>query len=475
MFRHSLLVAVALAGCGGSSGGRTSVPPHAEAVDAMALYPSPLYQKQQGLALSVDRVCVHTEALARPEALAGVTAELVARAGLTLATDGKCDWPITFAAAAPALDADASAAWTATAQGAGADERYIVASAITANAATTTLFAETDRGAEHALAAALGMVDDQTRVRNGVLVDAPALAGRGLVEGFYGTPFTIDQRTCLMKAMVRMRQNVYLYGPKNDTYARDQWADPYPDDAGKAIAAAAAAAKARLIDFYWSISPGAPVNTDGKSSIQFSSPDDFARLTRKIDSVRALGVDRFALFIDDTNGGFAWPNDAATYKTDADAHADLANRLDDYVTAGDPSAHILFVGRIYTNQTAGWDYVNTLARDLHPGIEVMWTGPFTFSTTMTASDMSMVDQILGRKVVIWDNEPTVPGPLTGRSVDLPNAIGVMLSNPMMIELHQGFDAFWQLFGTLGDYQWNPKAYVSQGSYDVWQQRRGDCN
>jgi hypothetical protein len=163
------------------------------------------------------------------------------------------------------------------------------------------------------------------------------------------------------------------------------------------------------------------------------------------------------------------------FATDADAHADLANRLDDYVTASDPSAHILFVGRIYANQYQGWDYVTTLGQKLHPGIDVMWTGPNTFSQTMAASDLTMVNQLLGRKVVIWDNEPTDLAALSGRSGDLADGISAFLSNPMLIEEKHPFGDFWSIFGTLADFQWNPPAYDPMASLATWSQQRGDCD
>jgi hyaluronoglucosaminidase len=472
--RLGLLLAAALAGCGGASASAPTLPAHAEAVDALTLYPTPQFQRQDGLAVRVVKVCVNTGALPRPDVLADVAPELVAQVRLELAAPGAaCDWPITFETAPPAdLDADAAAAWAATA---GSDERYLVQSRIDGSQASAELFAESDRGAAHALAALFGLVDAQQRVHVGTIVDAPAIATRGIVEGFYGTPFSQDQRTCLMRAMVRLRQNIYLYGPKDDPYARTQWADPYPPDAAKAIADGAAAAKARLIDFYWSVSPGAATGGDPTTSISFASPADFARLTHKIDTVRALGVSRFALFIDDTDGGLFYGPDQQMFPTDAAAHADLANRLEDYVTASDPSAHILFVGRIYANQFNGWDYVTTLGQTLRPGVDVMWTGAHVFSTTMSASDMTKVNGLLGRKVVIWDNSPTDTAALFGRTADLAQGVSAFLSNPMLMEEHHPFDDFWSVFGTLGDYQWNTAAYDPSASWATWNAIRGDCD
>jgi hyaluronoglucosaminidase len=270
--------------------------------------------------------------------------------------------------------------------------------------------------------------------------------------------------------MERLRQNTYLYGPKDDPYAHQRWADPYPSDLAADMGAAATAARARLIDFVWSVSPGLLLNgSDLSSSISFASASDFQRLTRKIDTMRALGIERFALFLDDTTPQLVHAADQAMFATPVAAHADLANRLDDYVTGGDPTRpHILFVGYAYTSQNGGWmDYAQALGQTLHPGIGVMWTGPQTYSRTMQASDLVQPNRLLGRKVVIWDNEPESVNPLTGHSADLPDGISGYLANPVLIQFGFSFDDWWRTLGSVGDYAWDPAGYAPDGSFATW--------
>src|SRR5262249_15002901 len=154
----------------------------------------------------------------------------------------------------------------------------------------------------------------------------------------------------------------YIYGPKNDLFARDNWRDPYPTNgAAQTIQVAAHEADRLLIDFIWSISPG--------QSYNFGDGAEFGRLSAKIENVRGLGVRRFALFWDDINNG------------NATQHADVINQLDDYLKAHDPAAHLIVVGTSYLGGPDG--YTDTLGQRLHPDVEVMWTGNMLFSVTMT--------------------------------------------------------------------------------------------
>jgi hyaluronoglucosaminidase len=62
------------------------------------------------------------------------------------------------------------------------------------------------------------------------VVDQPSLARRGIVEGFYGSPWTPAERLDQMAFYGDMKLNTYIYAPKADPYHRDRWREPYPPD-----------------------------------------------------------------------------------------------------------------------------------------------------------------------------------------------------------------------------------------------------
>jgi len=45
----------------------------------------------------------------------------------------------------------------------------------------------------------------------------------GVVEGFYGRPWTTDQRKHLFSLLRKFGMNTYLYAPKDDLKHRAEW------------------------------------------------------------------------------------------------------------------------------------------------------------------------------------------------------------------------------------------------------------
>ena len=60
--------------------------------------------------------------------------------------------------------------------------------------------------------------------------DYPDLKYRGVVEGFYGTPWSHEVRMSLIDFYGKFKMNSYLYGPKDDPYhSCPNWRLPYPE------------------------------------------------------------------------------------------------------------------------------------------------------------------------------------------------------------------------------------------------------
>ncbi|HQN23202.1 MAG TPA: beta-N-acetylglucosaminidase domain-containing protein, partial [Thermotogota bacterium] len=53
---------------------------------------------------------------------------------------------------------------------------------------------------------------------------------RGVVEGFYGSPWSMEERGRILHEMARLGMNLYVYAPKNDLLHRHQWETPYPPE-----------------------------------------------------------------------------------------------------------------------------------------------------------------------------------------------------------------------------------------------------
>ena len=54
----------------------------------------------------------------------------------------------------------------------------------------------------------------------------PAL--RGVIEGYYGRPWTGDARRDVIRFLGAHRLTTFVYAPKNDDFHRTRWREPYP-------------------------------------------------------------------------------------------------------------------------------------------------------------------------------------------------------------------------------------------------------
>src|SRR5262249_25756665 len=118
---------------------------------------------------------------------------------------------------------------------------------------------------------------------------------RGVVEGYYGRPWSGDARRDVIRFMGAHDLNTFVYAPKNDPYHRSRWRDPYPADGLADMRMTAVAAGKAKVRFVYAIAPGLDVC--------YSCRDDFAALTAKLRQVSRARVRHFAVFFDDVAGG----------------------------------------------------------------------------------------------------------------------------------------------------------------------------
>lgn len=119
------------------------------------------------------------------------------------------------------------------------------------------------------------------------LEDRPDKFLLGLVEGFYGRPFTSDQRKDLFKKLKKYGHRLYVYAPKDDYKHRASWRELYTVEEGEHLQGLISSAKASGIDFYYALSPGL--------DITYSSIKDTAALKRKLDQVSLFGCRKLNL------------------------------------------------------------------------------------------------------------------------------------------------------------------------------------
>ena len=286
----------------------------------------------------------------------------------------------------------------------------------------------------------------------------------GVVEGYYGTPWSVAETRAVLAFMARRGFTTFVYAPELDPYARVKWNLPYPSASLETLRALVDVARADHIQFVYSVSPGL--------NIAYSSPADRKALLAKVRQVAALGVRTFMLSFDDVPTRLA-PEDAARYPGGlGQAQSALADWLIRQMR-DTRRFRLLFTPTDYNGLVDG-PYWEALGRNLDPGVDVLWTGPMVLSPTITGSEARTFAADVGHPVVIWDNYPVndytyvmrhAPrlflGPVMGRSADLPAAVAGILANPMI----QAQASEVALF-TLSAYLAHPAAYNPTRAFEA---------
>ena len=114
---------------------------------------------------------------------------------------------------------------------------------------------------------------------------------RGVIEGFYGRPWTHEQRLDLIPFLADHGMNTFAYGPKDDPLLRHEWREPYSGPELERLNELVGACREVHVDFMFCLSPGL--------SMRYSSEGDRRALVAKYASIGTLGVTSFGLLLDD--------------------------------------------------------------------------------------------------------------------------------------------------------------------------------
>ncbi|XP_028827723.1 protein O-GlcNAcase isoform X1 [Denticeps clupeoides] len=252
----------------------------------------------------------------------------------------------------------------------------------------------------------------------------------GVVEGFYGRPWTMEQRKELFRREQKWGLNTYLYAPKDDYKHRMYWRDLYSPAEAEQLVTLISTAKKHNIEFIYAISPGL--------DITFSNPKEVATLKRKLDQVSEFGCRSFALLFDDIETEMC-PADKEAFSSFAHAQVAVTNEVFQHLPEPDtflfcPTDYCAAFCMPSVNKSS---YLHTVGETLLPGIDVLWTGPKVVSKEISVESIKEVSGVLKRAPVIWDNihandfdpQRVMMGPFKDRPTELlPNLRGV-LTNP----------------------------------------------
>jgi protein O-GlcNAcase/histone acetyltransferase len=255
----------------------------------------------------------------------------------------------------------------------------------------------------------------------------------GVIEGFYGQPWTQAERFELFEWMAGWGLNTYLYAPKDDLKHRALWRELYSAAESEELRKLIHACQRRGVRFIYALSPGL--------DIRYSNETELDHLKKRFAQMLALGCQDFSLLFDDIPDRLD-TEDLKRWGSLASAQCHVANAMFRWTREHRPAARFLFCPTPYCSRMAeqkhgGENYLPTIGRELLPEIDVFWTGPEIISREITVAHVEELRSVLRRKPLIWDNlhandydaRRFFCGPYAGRSPELRSAVSGLLSNP----------------------------------------------
>ncbi len=261
----------------------------------------------------------------------------------------------------------------------------------------------------------------------------PSTAIHGVIEGFYGRPWTWPEREKIVRAMGALGLDTYIYAPKNDALHRDTWRAPYDATTLAHFKALADLGRGVGVNVVYAISPGQDIDPAKQADVD-------ALLAKMAAMASGASIRDAALLLDDLDAT-AHPHDAAL----GQAHAALATKLFAALQARDPASRLWFVPTVYSglaSKLAAGDaaYLGALST-LPTGVAIAWTGDGVFSRELKLSDGTAFVALAGKgpkDLWVWDNYPVndvaifrslYTRPIVGRESLVPDG-GGLVSNPM---------------------------------------------
>lgn len=227
----------------------------------------------------------------------------------------------------------------------------------------------------------------------------------GLIEGFFGRPWSFEDRAMYATFLAEAGYDFYIYAPKKDPHLRREWQKPWPAATRRQMDALRHRYAETGVRFGLGLSPFE----------LYREPWSVARdaLRRKLEELKPFEPEILGLFFDDMRGDLP---------DLAQKQVDMAHLCAEYLS----EAQILLCPTYYSfdpilDQVFGQRpdrYLETLGQRLDTTLNMFWTGPEVCSTHYPEEHLQQVETLLQRKPFLWDNYPVNDGKKISRFLHL---------------------------------------------------------
>jgi hypothetical protein len=227
----------------------------------------------------------------------------------------------------------------------------------------------------------------------------------GIIEGFFGRPWSWEERSEAIRFLRPHGYRFYLYAPKADAYLRRHWSDLHPDEEMERLAKLGEECRSLGMRFGIGLSP---------FELHLHPEEGWQEMiARKLAHIDRLKPDDLAILFDDMRGDIPELAQRQAAIVDFAAEHTCATRLICCPTyySDDPILDDVFGQRPP-------DYLHELGRRLDPAIDIMWTGPEVCSFELTTGHLAKVADKIGRHPFLWDNYPVNDGQRMSRHLHI---------------------------------------------------------
>ncbi|MDR0786963.1 MAG: beta-N-acetylglucosaminidase domain-containing protein [Gemmatimonadota bacterium] len=249
----------------------------------------------------------------------------------------------------------------------------------------------------------------------------------GIIEGFYGRPWTTDERVDTISFLAPHGYRFYLYAPKADPFLRRRWREEHPEKLVGELTRLAASCEQNGVRFGVGLTP-----------FELRQLDDEARdaLSRKLELFTRLGVRDLGILFDDMRG-------------DLPDLAETQSRIVGWISERFTGDRVIVCPSYYTDDPVldrvfgqrPDGYLESLGKLLDPSINIFWTGEEVCSREISPAHLDRVAEQLRRRPFLWDNYPVNDGQrmtrflhlraFTGRPAEIAERIAAHGINPAL--------------------------------------------
>lgn len=329
---------------------------------------------------------------------------------------------------------------------------------------------------------------DADNIVCGEIQDYADVKNRGIIEGYYGLPYSYEVSQDLFRFMAKYKLNMYMYGAKSDPYHSQKWADPYPTSitadqrklgylSQSMLRNITKTAHQCKVNFIWAIHPGSAFTNSSNTTV-------ISKIMTKFQNMYRLGVRQFGLCVDDVS----IPTDEAVQKLNADRVTELQDLIDqkwnkEGAAPEDTVKPLNVVPQLYnfsqSNETNRQKFYAALS-NTPSKVDIYITGTKTW-TVPNSNDLQKGKNYLGREVSWWWNYPcndqdvtklfpmdTYTNFIIHRRIDDASVLEPDLQNAKTIlinPMQQGEVSKIALF-SVGNYTWNNAAFDNMASWEA---------